>query len=421
MLPRLSKIHLIKLIIVISFCFLLTGCWNRREVQELNVSTAIGLDYEEIEGRPQYTLSVLTMKLPQQNTAGGFSSSQSKTQMTARVVTARGETVYDAIRNYSIRSSRMLFLGQTLVIVLGEDTAKKGITEIVDFLTRNKDIRFRSILVVCDGRAADALQAEPEFESMISTEIEQIISQNIHWASKSVGTDLLKVKQALIIPGREVVVPYMKLFFPPEQGSPIRNGEAQGTLSDKDQEGVLPNHKTFSISGAGVFLGDRLIDWLNEEETQGYVLIKNKGRGGVIPTTYRGTQKNVSFVFRTAQASIKPILDGDKLVFDVRIKGHGEMLEQDGAVIRDYSMELPQLEDLVNHEIERRCLNTVRKSQELKSDIFGFGDLLHRRQPDVWQEIADRWNEIYPTVTVNVTADFVVEHVGLASVPLIVE
>ncbi|MGI6648797.1 MAG: Ger(x)C family spore germination protein [Bacillota bacterium] len=417
---RLNKIYLIKLIIIILFCLLLSGCWNRREVQELNVSTAIGIDYEEIEGKPQYTLSVLTMKSSQQNIIGGFGSSQSKAQ-TSRVVTAQGETVYDAIRNYSIRSSRMLFLGQTLVIVLGEETARKGITEIVDFLTRNKDMRFRSILAVCDGRAADALQAQPEFESMISTEIEQIISQNIHWASKAVGTDLLQVKQGLIIPGREVVVPYMKLFCPPEQGSPIRQGAAQGTTSENSQGPSLPNQKTFCIAGAGVFLGDRLIDWINEEETQGYVLIKNKARGGVIPTAYNDTRKNVSFVFRTAKAKIKPILDGDKLVFDVRIKGHGEMLEQDQAVIRDFSAELPNLEKLVNHEIERRCLNTVHKSQELKSDIFGFGDLLHRLQPDVWREIAHRWNEIYPTVTVNVTADFVVEHVGLTSVPLIVE
>ncbi|NLC06503.1 MAG: hypothetical protein GX755_00810, partial [Syntrophomonadaceae bacterium] len=121
---RLNKIYLIKLIIIILFCLLLSGCWNRREVQELNVSTAIGIDYEVIEGKPQYTLSVLTMKSSQQNIIGGFGSSQSKAQ-TSRVVTVQGETVYDAIRNYSMRSSRMLFLGQTLVIVLGEETARK--------------------------------------------------------------------------------------------------------------------------------------------------------------------------------------------------------------------------------------------------------------------------------------------------------
>lgn len=35
-----------KIIIVLSFCFFLTGCWNYRELSDLSISTGISIDKE---------------------------------------------------------------------------------------------------------------------------------------------------------------------------------------------------------------------------------------------------------------------------------------------------------------------------------------------------------------------------------------
>lgn len=71
------------------------------------------------------------------------------------------------------------------------------------------------------------------------------------------------------------------------------------------------------------------------------------------------------------------------------------------------------MEALINREVERRCRNAVARAKGLRSDVFGFGDKLHRTHPQVWRKIENRWEETFPYVNVDIQADFSLEHSGL--------
>ena len=74
-----------------------------------------------------------------------------------------GDTVEDAVRNWNQCSSRQLFMAHTVLFVIGETVARKD--RLGDrFRHRNRDIPERALVVVCEGTARDALQAQPEFE-----------------------------------------------------------------------------------------------------------------------------------------------------------------------------------------------------------------------------------------------------------------
>jgi len=400
-----------------------SGCWNRREVQDLNVNTALGFDQVMVNGRPQFLFSVLTLKTTEAGQSSGTGMVQPRVSAAGRVISVQGETIYDAVRNYSLRSSRQLFMGHTMVVVIGEELAREGINQIIDFLSRHRDIRMRVWVVVCEGLAEDALQTQSEFESLTSLEISYIISRSAPRSSKTVRTNLFQVSYALLNPGREIVLPYMEIFTPPEEGSPIREGNASsGSDSGSSENENQPQKQTFMLTGASVFLGDKLIGRLDEETTEGLNFITNNASSGVIPVAFNASERNASFLFRKTKTKVKPVINEDgSLLYEVQVKGTGLMQEERNAVIDISKEDLEKVEELVNREVERRCLMAVAKCQELNSDVLGLGELLHRRKPKVWKEVKADWGEVFPTVKVEVKAEFKIENSGLIDQPIIVQ
>lgn len=397
-----------------------TGCWSRRETQILTINSALGFDRITVGGKPQILLSVLTLKPSTTAGGGGGQGVQGggRAQVTAsQVISVMGATVEDAVRNWELRSSRHLFLAHTLVLVIGEKMAKDGITQVIDFCMRDKDVPLRTWVVTCRGLARDALQAQPEFEPMTSTEIATIQYKNTHFVSKTAGENVFTVFYDLLTPGRDVLLAYMKTFTPTEKGTAVQQ---PGGTTGGSQGGAAAQNRTFSLSGAAAFRGDKMVGLLNEMETQGALLLKNQARGGVITVAYNSDHPNVSYLLRSVKTRVRPrVSTNGRIRIEVNIKGAGEMIEEEDAVL-DITREqnLKHLEELINREVEHRCRLAVSRAQALNSDVFGFGDLLHRNEPEVWKEIADRWGEFFPALDVKISAHFTVEQPGLIEQPV---
>ena len=409
---------------------LLGGCWNRRELTDLNVNTALGFDRVVVDGRPQYRLAVLTLRPtpPSGGGAGGAGGMGQAGAGASQVITVEGNTIYDAVRNFTLRSPRQLFLGHVLLVVIGEETARGGVTEIMDFLSRHRDTRMRALVMVCDGMAAEALQSRPKFEQLTSLEVAQIMERNSRRGSKAVQTDLFHFIYDLLTPGVEAIVPRLVTVVPPEESSPIRQqagatapGGAGGGAAG-GPGGDRPQNRTPFIEGSAVFLGDRLAGYLNREETMGWLLIRGRAGSGVIPVAFDAAEDNTSFLFLLeGESRVRPVVEEGRISFEVKLHGHGELMEQNRAAINMSKEDWSRLNELINREIVRRCQLAVARSQELRADVFGFGDLLHRKQPRRWKEIKEEWGEIFPTVTVNITSEYTVEHSGLAGESILVQ
>jgi spore germination protein KC len=156
------------------------------------------------------------------------------------------------------------------------------------------------------------------------------------------------------------------------------------------------------------------VDWLNEEESMGAMFVDSQASGGSIPFAFRSPEKNASYTFQRVSASVKPVISQDGIAFEVMIKGSGVLTEDRNAAI-DLTKEsdIKAAEQLVDEEAERYCQEAVTKCQSLNSDIFGFGDLIHKTDPAFWKQIRDRWRDYFPGVKVQVTARFTIENTGV--------
>ncbi len=395
---------LILLLLLLLMNMTFSGCWNRREVQQLSIGTGLGIDMINLDGKPQFRLSVLALQTTQPPKSGDTSQmGNPATAGTARVITSQGITIYDAVRNWNLRSSRQLFLGHTWIIVLGNSITPEGLGEVLDFLNRHKDIRFRTLVVAYDGSAQEALQAQPEFETITSLEIQQLILQNGPRVSKTGTVNIFQMTYDLLTPGRELVLPRVQLITPPESLS-----QSQIGIGNTDKN--APQNKVVLVSGSGVYRDYKRVGCLSANETQGMLFIKNDFQTGIIPLTVFG--QNYSILLGKASSKIETEYDQDSLIINVKIKGTGS-IQEGGSAINEITPEhIKQYEEALNQAVTRICYEALSRSKELRSDIFGFGDKIHRHNPELWKNISEEWEDIYPGIDVNISCDFSIEHYG---------
>jgi spore germination protein KC len=53
----------------------------------------------------------------------------------------------------------------------------------------------------------------------------------------------------------------------------------------------------------------------------------------------------------------------------------------------------------------------VKKAKELNTDIIGFGDLIHKFHPKVWQEMIKDYDTLFPELDVEVQPKIIVTRI----------
>ncbi|MGE5398326.1 MAG: Ger(x)C family spore germination protein [Chitinophagales bacterium] len=405
-----SKKSIIIIILICLIPLFLGGCWNRREVQDISINTGMGFDRIIYNGQPGYRVSILA-SLPAKPSGSSVmgTGAPSKGNEQQIVVSLEGKTVYDAVRNWNDRIPRQLFLSHVQVFVIGESLARDGIKEVMDFCMRHRGLRMRTWVVVANGSALDALQIRPEMENTSADEEAKLIAKGSGRNSKVVKTDLRQVLYDLVTPGKESVMPHLKPIIPPE-GLTAKN-VSSGSSGDKASTENKTLKKVVNFEGSAVFKGDRLTGWLSPLETQGLLILTGKADEGVIPVKFKSSTTNVSYVFRKNKSKIKPVIDGNRIRFEITLHGNGDLLE-DGELKLDKT-DYDVITKRVNREIERRCYLSIKKIQALNSDIMGLGNIVHRTQPEVWRQVGEQWDDIFPTIEVTVKASSIIEQNGM--------
>ncbi|MFD1904480.1 hypothetical protein ACFSQ7_11080 [Paenibacillus rhizoplanae] len=135
----------------------LPGCWSSKELNELAVVMALGIDTA-----PQgYAVSAQVLN------SGEARNNKGESGKSLPVLTykATGQTVPDALQHILSAAPHALYLSHIRVLVLGEELARQGVSDIMDFITRNHQLRSDFFLVVAKhSLASDILEINTSFE-----------------------------------------------------------------------------------------------------------------------------------------------------------------------------------------------------------------------------------------------------------------
>jgi spore germination protein KC len=158
--------------IILTCITCLSGCFDRRELDTMGVVMGVAIDKAEAEGETELTVQMAN--------PSGKSSSKGKKSMEKEGdgaaqafinISNTGHNINYIVREMQHKMSRKIYVAHNQVIVFGEELAKSGVRDALDFFARAPEARMTLYVFVAKGKAKDVLEVTPEFETMTSTEL----------------------------------------------------------------------------------------------------------------------------------------------------------------------------------------------------------------------------------------------------------
>ena len=377
------------LILLLLMQTILTGCWNRRELNSLAIVQAIGLDRTK-DGQISLTVELIKPAEIKSDKGGGGGKG-------TWTLTSQGETVFDAFRNATLQSSRKLLISHNKIVIIGEGAAKAGIAPLLDFLERDHETRLLSWMYIAQGEAKDILETEHEQEKILATALESLAKATAA-TSKIPRIQTLGVLKALISKTSDPFIPGIEIF------------------QNQDDKKLK---KTVKLNNTAIFKKDKLVGWFDEKETRGLLWILGEVKSGIIVVkSPQEETKKVSLEIIKASSKIKPEMIDGNLVITMEIKEKGNLGEQmSGGVDLTKPDPFEELEKRQAAVIQSEIDAALKKAQAWDVDIFKFGEEVHHKFPNEWPELKENWDEEFRNLEVKVEVDAKLWRTGLVTKP----
>jgi len=380
---------------VLILLIVVTGCWSRRELNNLAFAGVIGID----KAGKEFEVSVLVMD---PNAVSAKKPSSGRTPSV--LYHARGETVSLAIRRMASVTPRHLYFSHIRMLIIGEQLAREGIRDTLDFLSRNNEIRTDFYFAIAKGTTARELLG-------VLTPLETTSANNMFgtlevsrktWAP-TVPAQLDKLMTDLMSEGKHPVLSTIQIQGNPEQAASKNN------LEKVDTPGVL------QYTGLAVFNKDKLLGWLNEEESKAYNYIQDKVKRtiGVVGCPDGG--RISSEIVRSKTELKGKVVQGEPQI-DIHMRIESNIQDVECKVDLTKEETIADLDMRASRKLETMVKRTIESVQKkYKVDIFGFGEVIHRADPKAWEKLKKNWDQEFTHLQVQVTADIKTRRMGTVS------
>lgn len=367
------------ILLVLPSLFLLTSCWDRLDIEENAFILGVGIDKAEEEGKVIVTFQIALPSASGPNATGQEESAWS--------VSIESKNVFQAANKLLGVTNLTPTFQHCQVLLFGEEYARQGIGDTVDFFFRNPNIRRKTtVAVIRGGEAKDALNLKVKTARTSATYLAKIMKDHSsHNLSISNYNDIGRLHINFV------------------NGSPI-------TL-----QSIKPQKDHAVISGEGVFKDLKLIGWFNEREIEGIHWIRGDIRSGEITISLPESQGGyISLNVFNTQSSLKPILEDGKLTAKCHIEIEGDIIEIKNPAKRVISEDtINTWEQAFKSYIKELTHMAYMKARDvLKTDTFDLDLKMSNYYPIFWSENKDQWDSIYKNSELDVDVEVKIRRLG---------
>ncbi len=371
----------------------LCGCWSSIELNELAIVTAMGIDKTE-DG---YLVSVQVLNSSE--LAGDARSGRTE------VVTFRksGVTIAEAIRSLSTDVPRRLYVAHLREIVFGEEMARAGIAKPLDVLSRQKELRSDFYMTVAKGSTAyDTLNVQTALEKIPANKVfDSLENSETRWAPTRTVT-LDELVSSIVSKGRQAMLTGILVYGDPKAGSKVTNAQ---DISPKSG---------LRLDYLGVFKKDKLVGWLNRNDSKGVSYITDHVKSTAVNIPCEGDQITVNTT--STKTKIKGKMEKGNPKIDINVTSEGSIGEVECTIDLTKPEKIEELNKRYAKDIKDKIEGSIKTLQEkYQSDIFGFGDEIHRTDPKAWKRLEGNWDQEFAKLDVNVTVTAKIRNLGTIS------
>ncbi|WP_085507645.1 Ger(x)C family spore germination protein [Thalassobacillus devorans] len=386
-------LHLSKKLLLIVFTWgsllVLSGCWDRVEINDLAIVLAAGIDKTEDD---QIELTV-QLAIPNQMGGGQQQGSGSGGQGEKPTLTkqATGTTISEAASILQQKVPRRIFWGHNTVIVFGKELAEGGIREYVEFFAHHPEPRLRSFVFVSEERASALLEVIPYLEQSSSQFARELARFQI-----GLRVTLKDLLESISGGARAVALPGLEYEYE----------------NVKEKKGGL------NINGTAVFKEDKMEGYLDDRLTRGLLWIRNEVHLATVSFTPENADGYMSFKLLRSNTQLHPEIKDGKWKMTLAITTEDDIEENQTDLVLTDPKIIAELEEQLAAKIDERIeetLSTVQK--EMKADVLGFAKSFEQKYPDEWEQVKDRWEEKFAEVEIEVVSKAYIRRLGMSTQP----
>jgi spore germination protein KC len=394
----MKKIILI-LLIMSMLVPMLSACWNQKELTELAFVMAMGIDKGK---HKKYDVSFELVN-PGNVSAGQTGGGQG---LPIAVYRSSGDTITEAARNATKKVSRRLYYAHTNLVAFSEEIAKDGLLDVLDALDRDPEFRTTTETVVTRGTTAENLVSTLTIlDKLPVNKITKEIKATESMLGENMSVNVDDFLNGLLSYGKEPIVNGYKVSGKKSMASKAENLQRTTTEAFLEADGLA------------VFKKGKLTGWIDHQKARGVIWVLNKVKSTDIIVDWNGKKNAITMVPIRSKTKVSVHFKNGKPVINITIKDEGWISEVNTAIDLTNPKEIEKVDKLVEKEITRQILSSVRTAQKMKSDIFGFGENVHRTDPKYWNKIKGNWNQQFPDLEVNVVVDSYIRREGIRTNP----
>ena len=384
-----------KTLLIILSCMLLSGCWDKVEIDRRNFISTIAIDPGEDIDKEKELKSInpeepfaergikkinVTYGFPDMSMLGAGKSGSAQ----EKYINTQAYSMEDAASEAMAKSSRNVYLGHTKLLIVSSNLLqyKDTVKEIVDYLQRNPSINRMMQVVVADGKAEDYIKFKP----MTENSTQYYISGLMENSKKNSRIMNITLNEFLILLS--------------ENG----NALLPRISIDKEKNELI-------LTGAAIIKDYELKGYFTPVELMDIQLLSGKFNMGKKVIYMDGHP--VDCIIDGYEKKMRVEEDGDKLVINIDLNLEGQI----GGYYIDKKIlekdELQKLQNTFNNSISEECEKIMKTAKgEFEIDPFGVREHIEKFKPSLWNKIEKEWNGKYKNASVNVTVKTKIRRIG---------
>lgn len=367
------------ILIICLYMFLLTSCWDYREIDKLAFLTGAAIDRANTEKDYQITIEIINAD-----------RTGTKSNFKSNILSYKGKSIDDAVRSIISISAKQTYWTHATSIIVSEEIAREGLQPILDWLIRDSETRLDLYMIVSkDIPAKDILHLKPITTNIRSFEISDIIESS----KKSSMTSRTKIYELINQISKKGINPVLP--------------RVEKTIN----EGI----ETMKVNGGAVFKEDKLVGFLNEEEMKYHMFLMNKFDSGLFlfPLDEKKPNEDVTIELIHSKSKITPRLVDGRIEMKIKIKSETKITQMESNLDLLKEDNILLIKNLAEKNLEKKILEFICKTQnELNVDTCGFGEHIKGAMPKLWKEIEKDWDSIYKDVVVDLELDININETG---------
>ncbi|PAB56312.1 Ger(x)C family spore germination protein [Anaeromicrobium sediminis] len=373
--------------VLILICILMTGCWDKVEINKRAFVSMVGIDKVPVEDdteKPEEGKTkseyIVTIAYPNAGLIAGKDGEESK-----YVYTSKGVNVAEIIDEFNTRLEKTLFLRHAKIIILGKELMKdpKAFREVLDYIERSPKIGRQLHIMIGDKNPDELLKTPVKDEPIVGSLIREVMNENRRTA-KVTHSNLEYILKSL--------------------------QESNCAIIAK----VTPFEDEYKVSGSGIIKDYKLIGELNEADSRNLMYLFNKVQNSIVKVELNN--QIVPIEIMRSDTKLKVEEENNSLVAKFTINSEARIASHlfdlsDEDMDDHYIKEVEKLGEKRLEEEISRTYNVIKNDYNV--DLLQINERIRKFNPKLWDKISKDWDSIYGNTKVVIESNLKVRTMGV--------